>query len=55
MYTLVYLKCINNKSMLYGTGISAQCYMPAGWERSLGENGCTYIYIQLSFTSAITG
>ena len=50
MYTLVYLKCINNKSLLYSTGISAQRYVAAGWERILGENGYTYMYIQLGFT-----
>ena len=29
MYTLLYLKCITNKDLLYSTGNSAQCYMAA--------------------------
>ena len=55
MYTLVHFKRINNKSLLYSTGISAQCYVAAGWERSLGENGNIYMYVQINFSWAITG
>ena len=29
MYTLLYLKWITNKNLLYGTWSSAQCYVPA--------------------------
>ena len=29
MYTLLYLKCITNKDLLYSTGNSAQCYVAA--------------------------
>ena len=39
MYTLLYLKWITNKVLLYSTGNSAQCYVAAWWERSLGKNG----------------
>ena len=38
MYTLLYLKRINKKDLLYSTGNSAQCYV-AAWtgEGSLGK------------------
>ena len=36
MYTLLYLKWIMNKDLLYSTGNSVQCYVAAGWEESLG-------------------
>ena len=39
MYTLLYLKWIANKDLLCSTENSAECYVAAGWERSLGENG----------------
>ena len=38
IYTLLFLKWIINKDLLYSTWNSAQCYVTAGWERSLGEN-----------------
>ena len=46
-YTLLYLKWIMSKDLLYSTGNSAQCYMPA-WLR--GEFGREWIhaYIRLS-------
>ena len=44
MYTLLYLKWITNKDLLYSTGNSAQCYMAARVGGSLGENGYTYMY-----------
>ena len=45
MYTLLYLKWITNKVLLYiahGTLLSVM-WQP-GWEGNLGENGCMYIY-----------
>ena len=43
MYTLLYLKWITNKDLLYSTRNSAQCYM-AAWigDGDLGENGYMY-------------
>ena len=45
MYTLLYLKLIANKDLLYSTGTSAQGSLSRqpGWEGSLGENGYMYI------------
>ena len=44
MYTLLYLKQITNKDLLYSTWNSAQCYVAdwvrGGWEK----NGYMYIY-----------
>ena len=39
LYTVLYLKWIANKDLLCSTENSAECYVAAGWERSLGENG----------------
>ena len=36
MYTLLYLKWVTNKDLLYSMGNSAQCYVAAGWEGNLG-------------------
>ena len=49
MYTLLYLKEIINKDLLYSTWNSAQYY---GWEGSLGENGymCMYGWVPLLST-----
>ena len=44
MYTLLYLKWITNKDLLYSTGNSAQRMRQPGWEGSLGENGYMYMY-----------
>ena len=44
MYTLLYFKWITNKVLLCGTWNSAQGYVAAGWEGSLGEQGYTYMY-----------
>ena len=44
VYTLLYLKWIANKELLYSTWNSAQCYVAAGWERGLGKNGDMYMY-----------
>ena len=38
MYTLLFLKWITNKDLLYSTGNSARCCVAAGWEGSLAEN-----------------
>ena len=47
MYTLLYIKRMTNKDLLYSTGSSAQCYV-AAWMR--GESGGEWIhgYVQLS-------
>ena len=42
MYTLLYLKWITNKDLLYSTRNSAQCYM-AAWIG--GEFGGEWIYV----------
>ena len=39
MYTLLYLKRITNKDLLYSTGNSAQCSEAAWMGGELGENG----------------
>jgi len=36
-YTLLYLKWITNKTLLYSTGNSAQCYVAAWMGRVFGE------------------
>ena len=44
VYTLLYLKWITNKDLLYSTGNSAQCYVAAWMGGGLGENGYVYMY-----------
>ena len=44
MDTLLYLKWITNKDLLYSTWNSTQCYVPASWEGDLEENGYMYMY-----------
>ena len=44
MYTLLYLKWVTNKDLLYSTWNSAQYYVAAGWEGGLGKNGDMYMY-----------
>ena len=44
MYTLLYLKWITNKALLYSTGNSAQCHVVAGCGGRLGENGCMHVF-----------
>ena len=44
MYTLLYVKCITNMDLLYNTGNSAQYYMAAWMEGSLGENEHMYMH-----------
>jgi len=43
IYTLLYLKQITNKNLLYSTGNSAQCYVTAWMGESLRENGYMYM------------
>ena len=43
IYTLLYLKQITNKNLLYSTGNSAQCYVAAWMGESLRENGYMYM------------
>ena len=52
MYTLLYLKHMNNKDLLYSTWNSAHVMWQAGWEGSLGENGymCMYGQVPSLFT-----
>ena len=52
VYTLLSLKWITNMDLLYSTGNSAQCYVAAWMERSLGENGYMYMFgrVPLLFT-----
>ena len=45
MCTLLYLKWITNKDLLYNAGISAQCYV-ATWMR--GEFGGEWMHICMS-------
>ena len=50
MYTLLYLKRITNKDLLYSTGNSDQCYVAAWME----ENGNMYMYGYLLCSETIT-
>ena len=43
-YTLLYLKLITNKDLLYSTGNSAQCYV-AAWVG--GESGGEWIHVYI--------
>ena len=48
IYTLVFLKWIINKDLLYSTGDSVQCYVAAWIGRESGGEWmhvCVYIYI----------
>ena len=47
LYTLLYLKWINNKDVLYSTWNSAQCYMAAWMEGEFGGEW-THVYVWLS-------
>ena len=44
VHTLLYLKWIINKDLLYSTWNSAQCYVVAWMGRDLGENGYMFMY-----------
>ena len=43
MYTLLYLKWMTNKDLLYSTWNSAQCYVVAWMGGGLGKNEYMYI------------
>ena len=43
MSTLLYLKYIINKDLLYSTGNLLSVMWWPGWEGSLVENGCMYM------------
>ena len=45
VYTLLYLKWIANKNLLYSTWNSAQCYVPAWVGGRFGENGYMFMYV----------
>ena len=47
MYTLLYLKWITNKDLLYSTGNSAQCYVP-GWMAGGFGGEWIHVYVWLS-------
>ena len=47
MYTLLYLKWITNKDLLYSTWNSAQYHVQSGWEGGLGGEW-THVYVWLS-------
>ena len=47
MYTLLYLKWMTNKDLLYSTWSSAQCYVAACLGGDFGGEG-THVYIWLS-------
>ena len=44
MYTLLYLKWITNKDLLYSTGNSAQYYVAAWMGGELGEDEYMHMY-----------
>ena len=46
MYTLLYLKRITNKDVLYSTGNSAQCYVAAWLGREFGMDIYTLLYLK---------
>ena len=47
MYTLLYLKWITKKDLLYSTGNSAQCYVAAWMGEEFGRE-CIRVYVWLS-------
>ena len=44
MYTLLFLKWITNKDLLYRTGNSVQCYVAAWMGGEFGRDGYMCIY-----------
>ena len=48
MYTLLYLKWITKKDLLYSTWNSAKHYVPVQMGGDLGEDGYMYIYIYMA-------
>ena len=55
MCTLLYLKCITNKILLYSMGNSAQCFVAVTWMwirgESLEENGYIHTYVWVTSLS----
>ena len=53
MHTLLYLKWVTNKNLLYNTGNSVQLCdsLNRGWGRDLEENEYTYMYGSVSLLS----
>jgi len=47
MYTLIYLKWISNRNLLYSTGNSAQCYV-AAWMGGELRGEWIHVYVWLS-------
>ena len=43
-YTLLHLKWITNKDLLYAQGTLLNVMWQPGWKGSLGENGYKYMY-----------
>ena len=52
MYTLLYLKWITNKDLLYSTGNSAQCYMAAWMGGEFGVGIDTHLCMAESLCCA---
>jgi len=50
MYTLLYLKRITNKDLLYSTGNSAQCHVAAQMGGGFGGEW-THVYVWLSLSA----
>ena len=48
MYTLLYLKCITNKDLLYSTWNSINVMCRPGWEEAWGE----YIHVHVWLRSS---
>ena len=46
IYTLLYLKWITNKDLLYSIGSSAQCYVAAWMGEEFGGE-CIHVYVWL--------
>ena len=44
LYTLLYIKQITNKGLLYRTGNSTQYSLIIKWEKNLEKNGYLYLY-----------
>ena len=44
MYTLLYIKQIANKDLLYSTGNSTQYSVKTKWEKNLKKNSYMYMY-----------
>ena len=45
MYTLLYLKWVANKDVLYSMWNSAQCYVAVWMRGEFGEDGYMYLYM----------